>query len=38
MFCDLGEERTRFRKRKKDKKEKKPHRGQKWVSRDERVF
>ena len=40
MFCGLGEvERTRFRKKKrKSKKKKKPHRGQKWVVRDERYF
>ena len=31
MFCGLGEERTRFRK----KKRKKPHRGQKWLGGDE---
>ena len=42
MFCGLGElERTRFRKKKKEKKRKKirkkPHRGRKWVGRDERV-
>ena len=49
MFCGLGElERTRFRKKKKEKKGKKrkkkrkkirnqPHRGQKWVGRDERI-
>ena len=41
MFRGLGEEeRTRFRKkkkRKKRKKKKKPHRGQKWVGRDESV-
>ena len=35
MFCGLGEEeRTKFRKKKK---EKEPHRGQKWVGWDERV-
>ena len=46
MFCGLGEEeRTKIRKKKKEKKEKKrkkkrnePHRGQKWVGWDERVF
>ena len=45
MFCGLGEEeRTKIRKKKKKIKEnkrkkegKKPHRGQKWVGRDERV-
>ena len=41
MFCSLGEEeRTKFRKKKKEikeKKRKKPHRGQKWVGWDERV-
>ena len=39
MFCDLGEEeRTKFRKKKKEKKNRnKPHRGQKWVGWDERV-
>ena len=45
MFCGLGElERTRFRKKKKEKKgkkrkkiRKKPHRGRKWVGRDERI-
>ena len=35
MFCGFGEEeRTRFRKKKK---EKKTHRGQKWVGEDERI-
>ena len=38
MFCGLGEEeRTKIRKKKKAKKRKKPHRGQKWVGWDERV-
>ena len=38
MFCGLAEEeRTKFRKE-KGKKRKKPHRGQKWVGWDERVF
>ena len=49
MFCGLGElERTSFRKKKKEKKgkkkekkrkkiRKKPHRGRKWVGRDERI-
>ena len=45
MFCGLGElERTRFRKKKKEQKgkkrkkiRKKPHRGRKWVGRDERI-
>ena len=38
MFCGLGEEeRTKFRKKKKEKKRNKPHRGQKWVGWDERV-
>ena len=48
MFCGLGEEeRTQFRKKKKEKKGKirkkkekkgkKPHHGQKWVGLDERV-
>ena len=41
MFCGLGEERAKIRKKKteknKEKKEKKPHRGQKWVGWDERV-
>ena len=40
MFCGLGqEERTKFRKKKKEKKGKKnePHLGQKWVGWDERV-
>ena len=52
MFCGLGKlERTRFRKKKKEKKgkkrkkkekkrkkiRKKPHRGRKWVGRDERI-
>ena len=37
MFCGLGEERTKFRKKKKDKKRKKSHRGQKWVGWDESV-
>ena len=40
MFCDLGEERTKIRKKKKEIKEKKrnkPHCGQKWVGWDERV-
>ena len=42
MFSGLGElERTRFRKKKKEKKRKKirkkPHRGRKWVGRDERI-
>ena len=49
MFCGLGElERTRFRKKKREKKgkkkekkrkkiRKKPHRGRKWVGRDERI-
>ena len=36
MFCGLGEEeRTKIRKKKKRKKS---HRGQKWVSWNERVF
>ena len=34
MFGGLGKERTRFRKRKK---EKKLHGGQKWVGWDERI-
>ena len=42
MFCGSGEEeRTKIRKKKKEKKEKKgnkPHRGQKWIGWDERVF
>ena len=38
MFCGLGEEeRTKFRKKKKEKKNNKPHRGQEWVGWDERV-
>ena len=44
MFCGLGEEeRTKIRKKKKEKRKKrkkkrnKPHRGQKWVGKDERV-
>ena len=38
MFCGLGEEeRTKIRKKKKEKKRNKPHRGQKWVGWDERV-
>ena len=40
MFCGLGEERTRFRTKKKEKKmkkEKKPHRGQKWFGWDKRI-
>ena len=42
MFCGLGEEeRTKIRKKKKEKKNekirKKPHCGQKWVGWDERV-
>ena len=46
MFCGLGEEeRTKIRKKKKEKKGNKtkkkkgnkPHRGQKWVGWDERV-
>ena len=43
MFCGLEEERTKIRKKKKKKKEKKekksnkPHRGQNWIARDERV-
>ena len=37
MFCGLGEERTKIRKKKKEKKRNKPHRGQKWVGRDKRV-
>ena len=42
MFCGLGEEeRTKFRKKKKENKEKmkrnKSHRGQKWVGWDDRV-
>ena len=38
MFCGLGEEeRTKIRKKKKEKKTKKPYRGQKWVGWDERV-
>ena len=49
MFCDSVEERTRFRKKKREyendkkrtkegkKKEKNAHRGQKWVGRDKRV-
>ena len=35
MFCGLGEERTKFRKKKEKKN--KPHRGQKWVGWDKRV-
>ena len=40
MLFGLGEEeRTKIRKKKKEKKEIiKPHRGQKWVGCDERVF
>ena len=42
MLCGLGEEeRTNIRKKKRKKKEtkrNKPHRGQKWVDWDERVF
>ena len=46
MFCGLGEEEcTKIRKKKKEKKRKKkekqrkiPHRGQKWVGWDERIF
>ena len=46
MCCGLGEEeRTKIRKkkrkkkgRKRKKKRNKPHRGQKWVGWDERVF
>ena len=34
MFCGLGEERTKIRKKKRKKK---PHPGQKWVGWDERV-
>ena len=38
MFCGLGEERTKIRKKIKGKKKRnKPHRGQKWVGWDERV-
>ena len=42
MFCGLGEEeRTKIRKKKKEKTKKKkrnePHRGQMWVSWDERL-
>ena len=38
MCCGLGEEeRTKFRKKKKEKKRNKPHRGQKWVGWDERI-
>ena len=37
MFCGLEEEeRTKIRKKKKEKRNK-PHRGQKWVGWDERV-
>ena len=37
MFCGLGEEeRTKIRKKKKEKKRNKLHRGQKWVGWDER--
>ena len=39
MFCGLGEERTKIRiKKKKGKKRNKPHRSQKWVGWDERVY
>ena len=38
MFCGLGEEHTKIRKKKKEKKRNEPHRGQKWVGLDERVF
>ena len=32
MFCGVGEEeRTKIRKKKKEKKRNKPHRGQKWL-------
>ena len=38
MFCGLGkEERTKIRKKKKEKQRKNSHRGQKWVGCDERV-
>ena len=38
MCCGLGEEeRTKFRKKKKEKKRNKPHCGQKWVGWDERI-
>ena len=38
MFCGLGEEEcTKIRKKKKEKKGNKLHRGQKWVGWDERV-
>ena len=38
MCCGLGEEeRTKIRKKNKEKKEKKPYRGQKWVGWDERI-
>ena len=48
MFSDVGQERTRFRKKTKEKKKKekkgkqqqqknRPHCGQKWVGRDKRV-
>ena len=38
MFRGLGEEeRTKIRKKKKEKKGKKPYRSQKWVDWDERV-
>ena len=36
MFCGLGEERTKIRKKRKQKR-KKPHRSQKWGGWDERV-
>ena len=36
MFCGLGEEeRTKIRKKKKEEKRNKPHRGQKWVGWDD---
>ena len=38
MSQGLGEERTKFRKEKQEKKRNEPHRGQKWVGWDERVF
>ena len=37
MFCGLGEERTKIRKKEKGKKREKRHRGQKWGGWDERV-
>ena len=39
MFCGLGEEeRIKIRKKKKEKKRNEPHRGQKWVGWDERIY